>query len=220
MVDVPETPPDITALQELFLQRGMQYTYKKGEFIIRPGEVPSGIFYIEMGLVKAYDITKYGEENMLIIRRSEEIFPLIWGVTGQERNVIYEAMVPTSVRLIKRSVFQEFINNNPGALSLLLDMAIEMYRLHSERILNMGYRNVRERLVSFLLTTAGRFGQLDANGHTLLNVPLRHQDIGSSISASRETVGREIQALERKGLLSSSDGYITLRSLEALQEFL
>lgn len=211
---------DTLAFRELFLDRGTQYVYRKGEFIIRPGEVPSGIFYIEAGLVKAYDITKYGEENMLIIRREEEVFPLIWAISGQERNVIYEAMVPTTVRLLTRQTFMDFINSNPGALAVLLDMAIEMYRIHSERILNLGYRNVRERLVSFLLTTAARFGTTDDQGHTLLNVPLRHQDIGSSISASRETIGREIQALERKGFLTSEDGYIILCDIDSLRDFL
>ncbi len=211
---------DTLAFRELFLNRGTQYVYRKGEFIIRPGEIPSGIFYIETGLVKAYDITKYGEENMLIIRRDEEVFPLIWAISGQERNVIYEALVPTTVRLLTRRTFMKFIENNPEALAVLLDMAIEMYRIHSERILNLGYRNVRERLVSFLLTTAARFGTIDDQGHTLLNVPLRHQDIGSSISASRETIGREIQALERKGLLTSEDGYIILCDIDSLRDFL
>src|SRR5690606_39032133 len=62
--------------------RGTQLRYNKGEFIIRPGEAPPGVFYIQEGLVKAYDITKYGEENLLIIRKSQEIFPLIWAITG------------------------------------------------------------------------------------------------------------------------------------------
>ena len=209
-----------TTFKELFLTSGTLYSYRKGEFIIRPGENASGIFYIESGLVKAYDITKYGEENMLIIRKSGEIFPLIWAITGQDRHIIYEAMVPTAVRLIKKEVFTDFTDNNPDALNALLDMAVEMYRIHSERILNMGYRNVRERLVSFLLTTAGRFGVETADGHTLLNVPLKHQDIGSSISASRETVGREFHALELKGLVKTTDGYITLCDIDGLQDFL
>jgi CRP/FNR family cyclic AMP-dependent transcriptional regulator len=209
----------LKAFDELFLRHGTQYTYRKGEFIIRPGETPSGIFYIESGLVKAYDITKYGEENMLIIRRQQEVFPLIWAITGQERNVIYEAMIPTTARLIKRRMFQTYLDENPDAVSILLDMAIEMYRIHSERILSLGYRNVRERLVAFLLSTASRFG-IPQEGHTLLDVPLRHQDIGSSINASRETVGREIQALERKGLISIREGYICLVDLAALQDLL
>jgi CRP-like cAMP-binding protein len=78
-------------------------------------------------------------------------------------------------------------------------MTLEMYRIHSERILNLEYRSVRERLISFLLTMSHRFGKKTTEG-LLINVPLRHQDIASSINASRETTTRELAALERKEL--------------------
>lgn len=202
-------------LVELFRRHGSRYTYKKGEFIIRPGEVPSGVFYIEEGLVKAYDISKYGEENLLIIRREGEIFPLIWGITGQERQVIYEALGPTAVWEIGRTTFIEHITAHPEALAPLLDMTVEMYRIHSERILNLEYRSVRERLISFLLTMAHRFGKKTTEG-LLINVPLRHQDIASSINTSRETASRELAALERKGLLSQQQSLILLKDLNKL----
>jgi CRP-like cAMP-binding protein len=176
-------------LLQVFRNHGARYTYKKGEFIIRPGEVPSGVFYIESGLVKAYDITKYGEENLLIIRHEGEMFPLIWAITGQERSVIYEAIAPSAVWEISRDSFLNHIKSHPEALAPLLDMTLEMYRIHSERIINLEYRSVRERLISFLLTMSHRFGKKTPDG-LLINVPLRHQDIASSINASRETTTR------------------------------
>lgn len=206
-------------LVEIFRRQGSRYAYKKGEFIIRPGEVPSGVFYIESGLVKAYDITKYGEENLLIIRHQQEIFPLIWAITGQERQVIYEALAPTSVCEISREYFLDHIQARPEALVPLLDMTVEMYRIHSERILNLEYRTVRERLISFLLTMSHRFGKKTPGG-LLINVPLRHQDIASSINASRETTTRELSALERKELLLNHQSFITLVDLNKLYSFL
>lgn len=204
----------------LFLRRGTQLKYKKGEFIIRPGEKPSGIFYIESGLVKAYDITKYGEENTLIIRREDEVFPLIWAITGQERHVMYEALVATVARHITREEFLRFLQDHPEAMQPLLDMVVEMYRVHSERILGLSYRNVRERLVSFLLSTAQRFGTKTEDGHILLDVPLRHQDIASCISATRETAGRELALFEQKNWLTSQNFYITLTDVKALRKYL
>lgn len=202
-------------LLELFRRQGSRFTYKKGEFVIRPGEIPSGVFYIESGLVKAYDITKYGEENLLIIRREGEVFPLIWAITGQERQVIYEAISPASVWEISRTTFLEHVGAHPEALAPLLDMTLEMYRIHSERILNLEYRSVRERLISFLLTMSHRFGKKTTEG-LLINVPLRHQDIASSINASRETTTRELASLERKGLISTGQSMITLKDLNKL----
>ena len=203
----------------LFRQRGRRVDYAKGEFIIRPGDIPSGVFLIESGLVKAYDITKYGEENLLIIRKAGEIFPLIWAITGQERQVIYETVSPTAVWQVSRDVFAAMMSENPSALYPLLSMTVEMYRIHSERIINLEYRSVRERLISFLLTMAQRFGKHSKAGVTI-NVPLRHQDIASSINSSRETTSREMVALERKGLLVNQQTYITLTNVDELRKFL
>lgn len=207
----------IEALNRLF-ESGSSLSYKKGEFIIRPGERPSGVFYIRSGIVKAYDITKYGEENLLIIRKEDEIFPLIWAITGQERSIIYQALNDVSVWRIERKALLKLIEEDPSVLSPLLDMTVEMYRIHSERIINLEYRSVRERLISFLLTMSHRFGKKDGNTSTI-NVPLRHQDIASSINASRETASRELSVLERNGLIENN-GLIKLKDIKKLKSFL
>lgn len=206
-------------LVDLFRTRGLKQSFRKGDFVIRPGETPNGIFYIHQGLVKAYDITKYNEENLLIMRKEEEVFPLIWAITGQERHVIYQALAPTTTWQISRETFLEYMEKNPEALAPLLDMTIEMYRLHSERILNLEYRTVRERIISFLLTMSHRFGKNTPDG-VLIEAPLRHQDIASSVNATRETTSRELSALEKKGLLTNKQSYILLRDVEGLTKHL
>jgi CRP-like cAMP-binding protein len=207
------------ALVNLFHQ-GTRLTYKKGEFVIRPGEVPSGVFFISHGLVKAYDITKYGEENLLIIRKKGDILGLTWAITGERRNIIYATVAPTELFQITREQFIDFLHNTPEAALPLIDMLVDMYRLHSERILNLEYRSVRERLVSFLLTISKRFGKHSKNG-IVLDVPLRHQDIASSISATRETASRELAALERQGLIvRDKQSIITICNIEKLRSYL
>jgi CRP/FNR family cyclic AMP-dependent transcriptional regulator len=208
----------VAALVGLF-RGGTKLTYRKGEYIIRPGEAPSAVFYIESGLVKAFNISKYGEENLLIIRKEHEIFPLIWAITGQERDIIYQAMAPSTVWRISPQDYLSFLHNHTSALPPLLDMVTEMYRIHSERLLNLEYRTVRERLVSFLLTMSVRFGKQTEAG-LVIEVPLRHQDIASSINASRETASREIAALERKKLIENKHSYIVLKDVPALQAYL
>lgn len=209
---------ELRTLVDLF-HTGSTFTYAKGEFVIRPGESPPGVFYLEQGLVKSYDITKYGEENLLIIRKSGEFLGLTWAVTGQDRQIIYAALAPTTVWMIPRETFVEFLQKNPGASLPVLDMITDMYRLHSERIMTLEYRTVRERLISFLLTTEGRFGK-KVPGGIRLDVPLKQQDIASSINATRETASRALAELERKGLLKSEQSYITLLDVPGLRHFL
>jgi CRP/FNR family transcriptional regulator len=203
-------------LVELFRSGGRKLEFNKGDYIIHPGELPPGVFYIHRGLVKAFDITRYGDENLLSIRREHELFPLIWAITGQERQVIFQALAPTTVWRISRPQFVEFMQHHPDALAPLLDMTIEMYRLHSERIINLEYRTVRERIISFLLTMGDRFG-VKTNEGLLIEVPLKGQDVASSVNTTRETASREITALERKGLLVTKQSLIILKDLPALE---
>ncbi|HSX18199.1 MAG TPA: Crp/Fnr family transcriptional regulator [Candidatus Saccharimonadales bacterium] len=200
-------------------KRGTKLTYNKGEYIIRPGESPSAVYYIEEGLVKAFNISKYGEENLLIIRKSHEIFPLIWSLTGIKLDINYQALNPTTVWRIDPETYINFLQQHTSVLPPLLDIIIEQYRIHSLRILNLEYRTVRERLISFLIMMSERFGKETKDG-VMIDVPLRHQDIASSINATRETASRQLSVLERKGLIAQKQAYITLKDMPALRAFL
>src|SRR6185369_4811643 len=112
-----------------------------------------------------------------------------------------------------------FIQQHPEASLPVIDTLTDMYRLHSERIMTLEYRTVRERLISFLLTTAQRFGQKAPNG-VRISVPLKHQDIASSISATRETTSRALAELERKGQIRTEQSHITIVDEPTLRDFL
>lgn len=207
-------------LIDYFRTKGFKVTYRKDDFVIRAEEPPTGVYYILEGLVKAYDFTRYGEENLLIIRKDHEVFPLIWAITGQERQINYRALTPVTMLRVPREDFTKFVRHNPDVLAPLIDMTIEMYRLHSERILNLEYRTVRERVISFLLTMSQRFGRELSNGSICIEAPLRHQDIASSINASRETTTRELALMERKGWITKSGPNLVLIDPEKLRSFL
>jgi CRP-like cAMP-binding protein len=200
-------------------EKGSRLTYKKGEYIIRPGETPSSVYYIESGVAKAYVITKYTEENVLILRKSNEIFPLIWSYTGQERGVIYQTVTPLVVWKVQRKVYEDNILADPELLAPILDMTTEMYSIHSERIMTLEYRTVRERLISFLLQLAKRFSENTPDG-TLITIPLRQADIASSVNASRESVTRELKSLDQKKLIRLQKTGILLLDKAKLKSFL
>lgn len=204
----------LAALVTMF-HTGTKQRYNKGEFLVRPGGPPSGVFLIESGLVKAYDITKYGEENLLIIRRDGEILGLTWAITGKAREVIYAALAPTTVWVLSKDNFLAYIENNPIVAIPVVRLLADMYRLHGERIMTLGYRTVRERLAAFLLSMAERFGEKTPDG-TLIQAPLKQQDIASSISATRETTSRSLSELEHKGIIRYEQTCLLICNFEAL----
>ncbi len=207
--DMLTTPGQLRELVNMFHQ-GTRLSYKKGEFMIRPGDRPTGLFYIGSGMIKVYDITKYGEENLVIIRHKGDVMGLIWTTTGNHRGLVYSAITPAVVYHVSHEQFMTFMKEHPEAAMPLVDMLVEMYKAHSDRIRTLEYRSVRERLVSFLVYHTERFGRPTDEG-ILIDAPLRHQDIASSISASRETTSRELSTLERLGYLTNKHLMITIK---------
>lgn len=212
------TPDDQLLLVEFF-HTGKHLVYGKNEHIVNPNEAPQGVFYIESGLVKSYDITKYGEENLLIVRKQGEIIGLTWAITGRTKHIASTALAPTSVWFLPRKRFIEFITNHPEASAPIIDIIANMYRLHGERIMTLEYRTVRERLASFLLTMAQRFGETSAPSVTI-NAPLKQQDIASSISASRETTSRSLAIMQQQGLISIKQSCIIIHDLAGLERII
>jgi CRP/FNR family transcriptional regulator len=202
-----------------FFKAGRKLSYKKGDIIIRPEDPPGGIFFIDEGFVKAYAITKYGEENLLIIRKSGEVFPLLWAFTDTHRDIFYSAMDASILWRQSRDDYLKFLEKNPDVLPVVVDMAIAMYYIHAERVNNLEYRTVRERVISFMIFLSKRFG-LETPAGIHIAVPIRRHEIAASINATRETTSREITSLTRKGLLGEVNGQLLLPNIEKLRSLL
>lgn len=203
-----------------YLTSGLRSVYKKGELIIRPHESPDYIYFIESGYVKAYSITKYGDENVHMIRHSGEIFPLIWTFTEEHRDVAYEAMDAVVIWRQPKTAYLEFLERTPDATSAVLGLAMRSYRTFAEHVNTLEYRTVRERAVSFLVACCRRFGEAQPDGSIKILAPLRQQDIASSINASRETTSRELSSLAKKGLIKISERNVIVLDKAALVKML
>jgi len=211
---------DDTSLLATYFKGGTSITYKKGELVIRPQESPEYIYFIESGYVKAYSVTKYGEENLHVIRHSNEIFPLIWTFTEAHKDVAYEVMEQSVIWRQPRDDYLKYLKSDPAATMAILNVVMRAYRTFAEHVNTLEYRTVRERTASFLLACCRRFGTKNADGSIQINAPLRQQDIASSVNASRETTGRELSVLTRQGLIEVTDRYFIVINPSKLEAML
>ncbi len=203
-----------------YFEKGVRNVYKKGEIVIRPQDTPEHIYFIESGYVKAYSISKYGDENLLVIRHDGEIFPLIWTFTEDHRDVAYEALDQCVIWRQPKNDYLAFLESSPQATTAVLSLAMRAYRTYAEHVNTLEYRTVRERIVSFLLACGRRFGEKQADGTIRILAPLKQQDIASSINASRETTSRELSGLLRKGLIQTDDRHIVVTDPTKLSSYL
>lgn len=190
--------------------------YKKGEIILRPDNLNPGVNFVEKGHIKVYSITEEGTEKIHLIFKSGAIFPLLWIFKDIVRDVYYEAMDEVVLKKAAREDFIQFVNGNSGAMRELIDKVLVTMDVYIDRIDELEYVKSYPRLVSSLLTFAKHFGK-KAGKKTLIDVPLTHKDIASSINMTRETASREMEKLINKKLIGYKKHLIVIGDLALLR---
>src|SRR5579864_5629547 len=70
---------------------------KKKEIIIRAGDDPTGVFYIDEGIVRQYYISKNGAEITLNMFKQKAFFPMSWTIGNIHNNYYFEAVTDCSL---------------------------------------------------------------------------------------------------------------------------
>lgn len=192
-------------------------SYRSGEIIIRAGDTPSGVYCIEKGFVKVYSIEQSGEENIHIIYKEGELFPIMWVLQNVLKDLYYQALGKTTLRKLPREKFIEYIRQAPHAHMELLAKITSIIDVHADRIDNLEIARSYPRIISRLLFLAQRFG-IKKGKQVTIEVPLKHEDIASSINMTRETASRDLEKLKRRGLIDYKTNSILIKNLEGLKE--
>lgn len=208
---------DISApLLQLFLKR-KAYHYNKNAIIIQSESPTSDIYYLEKGHVRVYALTPNGTQKIYVFYKSGEMFPVIWAFNHIKKHLFYEAMEDVVIRKVPTVTFMEFIKDKPEVLLMLMHYIVDINSVYVDRIDNLEYSSAYSRLISRLLFMANRFGAQKDYG-IILDIPVTHQDIASTITMTRETTSRELEKLEKKGLIVKKGHFYVIPDRRKLEE--
>ena len=169
--------------------------FLKGEVLVQGDEVPKGVYLIQVGYVKAYTITRSGQQNLLLIHGAHEIMPLPWALDGHQKlGVFYEAMSDVTIINSSKNDLRKAMGSNAWLTEQILRQLVNTFTVYAQRIQSLEYRLPRERVIARLLDLADRFGELTKEG-IVIQAPITHQDIADSINMTRETASRALELL-------------------------
>lgn len=200
-----------------FFSKFKKHYYKKGEMILRGGDSPQGVYFINKGYIKDYSISKEGEELTLIIFKPEDFFPMQWVFNNRPNAHYFEAMTEVELWRCKKEEFINFIKDNPDIFFELTSHILIRMGGIMQRMEYLAFGNAYEKVASILMICAERFGEKKGNG-SIINIPLTHRDIAMLVGMTRETVSIETKKLERKGIIGYAGRLIFVKNIKKLQE--
>lgn len=192
--------------------------FSKGETIIDGFDGPQGVYLIKNGFVKAFTVTKAGQENLLLIHDKGEFIPLIWALDGvHTEGLCYQAMSDVTVLRTSKEKLRSAMDEDTLLSQEILKQSVSIITAYGQRIQTLEYRTARERLIAELLNLTEMFGKPHGN-EILIDAPITHQDIADSINMTRETASRALGLLFEEGLVRQVDHLFTVRKIDKLED--
>ncbi len=207
--------PKIQKKLDDFFAKYKSQKYKKGEILIRAGDQPSGIYYLKVGRVKKYAISKKGDELIVNIFKPFAFFPMSHAINHMQNDYFYEAMEDLETIKAPQDDVAEFIKNEP---EVMYDLLARVYRGTEGLLARMTYLmagNAYTRLVAELIIHAKRFGTKIDN---IVSIKISEKELATEVGMTRETVSREVKILKEKGLVTFDKGNLIIKNFDELEK--
>ena len=203
---------------EKFISQFKSHQYKKGEFILRGGDMPQGVNFLQSGFAKLSSVSAEGKELTFVIYKAGDFFPVVWSFFGKRASIYsYEAITPATIIRVPRQMFINFLESNTDVFMEVTKHIIRRFQESLRTMEFLAFGNSRAKVASVLLRMSRSFGEEKKNGLEI-QVPLTHRDIANIVGVTRETVSIEMKKFEKEGFISNHSKLITIRNKKGLEE--
>jgi CRP-like cAMP-binding protein len=199
-----------------FFSHYKSQSYQKGETILEPQIVPSGVYQIQSGQVKLTAISANGDEVVINTFKPGAFFPVGWAINDTPNNYFYQAAENTQLKKSPKEEFLSLLSDNPD---IVYDLMQRIYRGMDGLFMRLEYLmagSAYTRVMTELLIMAKRFGRQQNNGVVLEKIT--EKDIAAQTGITRETVSREFKKLIEQRLISFSQNQIEIMSISKLEQ--
>lgn len=176
--------------------------YRKGEQIISEYEEAEGVFFVHSGIVKLTKQDEQGNEIIVCIKKSGEIFAeaCLFNQDGSLYPATARMVQEGEVYFLKTSDLEAELIKSP-------EMAVQMIRYMSDALRDMtsilrdiALLDVYTKTMKTLERLAEKFGANHCN-RMHIEIPLTVQEFASLLGTSRESVSRVFSKLKKDGII-------------------
>lgn len=190
--------------------------YEKGHILLRPNEVVQGIYFLQAGRIKQYDISNKGDEVIVNDIGSGEYFPEHAVLNRSLNRYFYETISNCEINIAPIENVIKFIKNNVDVAYEILTARSMECSIIRRRMAHLMGGSSYSRTMFELIIACEKFGELSINGSYVLS--LHEEGIARRSGLTRETVNRELQKLKQKRLISVDHHTIIIHNPSALRQ--
>jgi CRP-like cAMP-binding protein len=188
----------------------------KLQFIYMPDDPSDHIYFLLRGKVKTGAFSADGREVIKELVQPLAIFGDL-ALAGETVRVDFARVMHEEAEVLCLSIrdFQVLMQQNQQLLFACMAHLNARLRRAEDRLASLVMKDARERIIEFLVETAGKEGRR-VGLETLVKHQLTQQDIANLTGTSRQTVTSVLNDLRKSNLIYFSRNSILIRNIEQL----
>lgn len=184
--------------------------HARDEEIFGEGEAADYVYQVISGSVRTHRLLRDGRRQIDEFHFAGDYFGI---EAGDVHRVTAEAMVDTTVRMVRRGALSNLAAQRSDVAKALFRLTVAGLQRSQDHVLMLGRKSARERVVGLLIDLADRVGAREE-----LDVPMSRQDMADYLGLTIETVSRSLTQLQADGVIAlPTTRHIVLRDRAALR---
>lgn len=188
--------------------------YKKRQVICMEANPVQNIYIVKKGLVKTYKSLTGGKQQILSIIKKEDILNIhcLFEDFGHHSS---ETLVDSELCAIDKNLLENLLKRKPKTGIIFLEFMKKKLVRSYQKIMELGQKNARSRIASFILDLSENL--YDEQRHDL-TLPLSRVEFAEVVGLCEETAIRILQDFKRENLIEIDKSAISLLNLARLQK--
>jgi CRP/FNR family cyclic AMP-dependent transcriptional regulator len=189
---------------------------QKYHFVFMPDEPADHLYFLVSGRVKTGTFSTEGREVIKEILSPGAMFGDL-ALCGETSRSEFAQALHDEVEylVVKLSDFQVVMQSNQQLMFACMKHLSQRLQRVEDRLAKLVLKDARERIIEFLVETAGRDGRR-VGFETLVKHHLTQQEIASLTGTSRQTVTSVFNDLKKSNLIYFNRNSILIRDVEKL----
>jgi CRP/FNR family transcriptional regulator, cyclic AMP receptor protein len=205
---------DASAIADLDRQSTWR-KYSRNDWIVERHDTGGDVFFVISGTVRVKIPESQGREVLFQDLDAGSYFGEMDAIDGKPRAIGVMAVTDVVIARMPREVFRTAICRHSDAADQVLVRLTGIIRALTDRVREFTTLDVKHRIYAELLRLSQqKNGEKDV---AIISPPPVQAAIAARISTRRETVAREMKALERAGLIERKRGALVLKDTKTLQ---
>jgi CRP/FNR family transcriptional regulator len=214
-ISVPQTK------WQSFLKEFPLITRTKNQILLFQGEAPRFAHVIKKGVVKTYNVSGQGIEQLIAFETELNAFPFTW-IWGKAPSSLYyyEALSDCEVYCVPRDRYIKFMSSDNELMTNELKRHAHNDVGHTLRLNALLNLKARDKLIHTLHYLAQAYGRPLDGSIVQINLRLTQQDFANLVGITRETAATELNKLKKTGAIFYSPGIFYRVNIAKLAQLL